>query len=403
METTLFILFCSQELSESLVCSTLHYFKSVGLIDDMTLIAAYNQIVIDEAARARAREKINYDPTCVNIAVTGLSGSGKSSLINAFRGIGGRSPTSADRAATGTTETTSQCERFVDQRAPWIVWYDIPGCGTDDVPVDTYFMDHCLFAFDHIIILMDSRIFATDRVVLTTAKQLRIPATVVRSKSDSHIRAVMYDEFGFDADNREHGDQEQFKEKWTLAKKSYVHRQKKLFTEYCREHQLDDYYKPASLFFLVSSRRIVELMKAIPIPKNGWAAVTSQPAPTMDDSNHAGPSRLAVVPEWHQSSSVDQTSQASKTETPADIRAWDHKNSDQQYESYTQWARSYLPQMLGGLPSPEDPSSAYVDDHKLINHVFGTICKSRYPTLYQKVKNRIKGTKGGESKGKQTA
>ncbi|KAF5309639.1 hypothetical protein D9758_019126, partial [Tetrapyrgos nigripes] len=121
-----------------------------------------------------------------HFAVAGLSGSGKSSLVNAFRGILDRN---MKAAATGITETTSVIGRYPDPNPerPFI-WYDIPGAGTLKTPDWEYFNQQGLYIFDGIIILTDNRFTATDIAILRNCARWNIPSFIVRSKSDQHIQ-----------------------------------------------------------------------------------------------------------------------------------------------------------------------------------------------------------------------
>jgi len=93
----------------------------------------------------------------LHFAVCGAAGSGKSSLINAFRGLKAQNP---GAAAVGVVETTTEIARYPDTRPgmPYelFVWYDIPGAGTVDVPSIQYFKEQGLFIFDFIVLVYDA-------------------------------------------------------------------------------------------------------------------------------------------------------------------------------------------------------------------------------------------------------
>ncbi|KAJ6488469.1 hypothetical protein C8R47DRAFT_1215714 [Mycena vitilis] len=67
-----------------------------------------------------AKRRIQYRDGLYHFAVAGIAGSGKSSLINALRGLRNRD---AGAAATGVTETTLSVDRFPDSD-----WYDFSPC-----------------------------------------------------------------------------------------------------------------------------------------------------------------------------------------------------------------------------------------------------------------------------------
>ena len=137
-----------------------------------------------------------YDPNSIHIAIAGISGGGKSSLINAIRGISNKDQ-GPIVAATGVTETTRVIGRYpISDAQPdgfmaRIVLYDIPGAGTLEIRALDYFKSQGLYVFDAIIILFDNRFTQTDIAILQACETLSIPCLVVRSKSDIHIKNTL--------------------------------------------------------------------------------------------------------------------------------------------------------------------------------------------------------------------
>jgi Interferon-inducible GTPase (IIGP) len=101
---------------------------------------------------------VQYDPEKLHFAVCGSSGSGKSSLINAFRGLKNNSP---QAAPTGVVETTMAITRYPEE-LPYkrLVWYDCPSGGTLEIPGWLYFNRQGLFIFDIIVLVYDSVIIS---------------------------------------------------------------------------------------------------------------------------------------------------------------------------------------------------------------------------------------------------
>ncbi|KAJ7622276.1 P-loop containing nucleoside triphosphate hydrolase protein [Roridomyces roridus] len=147
-----------------------------------------------------AKRRIQYRDGIYHFAIAGTAGSGKSSLINALRGLKSKD---SGAAKTGIVETTLTVGRFpdADPKNP-IVWYDIPGAGTFNVPDWQYFNDQGLYVFDALIVLIDNRFTKTDIAILRNARLFQIPCYIVRSKADVHIRNVML-EMGFDSDDED--------------------------------------------------------------------------------------------------------------------------------------------------------------------------------------------------------
>ncbi|OQV14473.1 putative Interferon-inducible GTPase 1 [Hypsibius exemplaris] len=142
--------------------------------------------------REAVRKAIGMD--CVgkyNFGVTGFTGTGKSSFINAVRGL---KPTDDGAATVGIDETTLTLQSYPDPRYPHIVYWDTPGCGTTSVPVKEYFTTQKLFCFDCLLIIVGNRILESDLEIARAALDLNIPVFFVRSQSDKSLRDVMENE-----------------------------------------------------------------------------------------------------------------------------------------------------------------------------------------------------------------
>ncbi|EPS98975.1 hypothetical protein FOMPIDRAFT_1096809, partial [Fomitopsis schrenkii] len=156
-------------------------------------------IVIPTQAQFRATKlRLQYRKDLFHFAIAGIAGSGKSSLINAFRGLRNK-----DRGAapTGIVETTSVVARYPDPNpANPFVWYDVPGAGTLSIPDWQYFTDQGLYIFDCIVVLFDNRFTATDVAILRNCARFQIPTYIVRSKSKQHILNITQDMLDGDED-----------------------------------------------------------------------------------------------------------------------------------------------------------------------------------------------------------
>jgi predicted GTPase len=99
----------------------------------------------------------NIDPTRLHFAVCGFSGTGKSSLINAVRGLANHDD---GTAPTGVVETTMNIQRYPDTRKedpfPRFVWFDVPGGGGAKITDWQYFNNQGLFIFDVILVVYDT-------------------------------------------------------------------------------------------------------------------------------------------------------------------------------------------------------------------------------------------------------
>ena len=111
--------------------------------------------------------------TQVKIAITGQSGSGKSSMINGVLG--------QNVAKVGATETTFEIKSYNHNGTEL---YDLPGCGTPNFPVETY-IDKCdLKSYDAAVIVTANRFMENDLWLINEMGQLGKPVFVVRTKMD---------------------------------------------------------------------------------------------------------------------------------------------------------------------------------------------------------------------------
>lgn len=135
-----------------------------------------------------ALRRTQYDRNKFHFAIVGRAGSGKSSLINAFRNLFNRDP---GAAKAGTTETTLEIGRYPDpgteQPRQRMVWYDVPGAGTQRIPHQDYFVRQGLFVFDLVVLAIGDRFEEIDVRIIEDCARFQIPTFIVRSKADMHI------------------------------------------------------------------------------------------------------------------------------------------------------------------------------------------------------------------------
>uniref|UniRef100_A0A3Q0RQZ4 IRG-type G domain-containing protein n=1 Tax=Amphilophus citrinellus TaxID=61819 RepID=A0A3Q0RQZ4_AMPCI len=124
--------------------------------------------------------------TPLNIAITGESGSGKSTFVNVFRGI-----TDEDESAapTGPVETTKEVTPYHHPKYPNVKLWDLPGIGTTTFPADKY-LEHVGFEkFDFFIIISDTRFRENDVKLAREIQRMKKTFYFVRSKIDNDIRS----------------------------------------------------------------------------------------------------------------------------------------------------------------------------------------------------------------------
>jgi signal recognition particle receptor subunit beta len=127
-----------------------------------------------------------FDLKNINIAIIGNSGQGKSSFINAYFH---KSKKDKDYAKVGITETTVDAQPFEYKvGGNKIIFWDLPGCGTNKFPFDTYIKDFGLPHFDVCIIISANRYKETDdELAYQLDKFAHMPIYIIRSKFDSDL------------------------------------------------------------------------------------------------------------------------------------------------------------------------------------------------------------------------
>ncbi|KAF8418144.1 interferon-inducible GTPase-domain-containing protein, partial [Tirmania nivea] len=185
----------------------------------------------EERKKAEAR-LFNPKEEYFHCAIAGLAGSGKSSLINAFRGLRNGS-TSPEVAPTGVTETTLEISVYPDLSPEpsrnRFVWYDVPGAGTIEIKGWQYFNSHGLFVFDLMIVVIDNRFSEQDLIILQHCERYKIPSVIVRSKANQNIRNIMKQELGWERSEDEQD--EQYEQDERNYNEVYMEARNKLITK----------------------------------------------------------------------------------------------------------------------------------------------------------------------------
>nr|XP_023969057.1 interferon-inducible GTPase 5-like [Chrysemys picta bellii] len=90
---------------------------------------------------------------CFHIAVVGNAGSGKSSFVNAFRGLGDDDEGPAE---VGVVETTMQPTPYSHPENPNVFLWDFPGIGTPNFPSAKFELTVACYKYDFFIIITDT-------------------------------------------------------------------------------------------------------------------------------------------------------------------------------------------------------------------------------------------------------
>ncbi|KAL6041189.1 hypothetical protein STEG23_022895 [Scotinomys teguina] len=126
----------------------------------------------------------NIDDVPINIAVTGESGAGKSSFINALRGVGHEDEGAAE---VGVVETTMERNSYKHPRIKTLTLWDLPGIGTMKFPPKGYLEKMKFQEYDFFIIVSATRF---TKLELDLAKAIRFMKKnyyFVRTKVDTDL------------------------------------------------------------------------------------------------------------------------------------------------------------------------------------------------------------------------
>lgn len=137
--------------------------------------------------KAKAKALAEFDQllnVSLNIAVTGSTGSGKSSFINALRGV---RDDDDDAAPTGVTETTMEVTMYEHPGMQNVKIWDLPGIGSPNFKAKKYLKDVKFNTYDFFIILSSERFRDNDIMLAKEIKKKKKNFYFVRSKIDNDI------------------------------------------------------------------------------------------------------------------------------------------------------------------------------------------------------------------------
>ncbi|XP_067399559.1 interferon-inducible GTPase 5-like [Emydura macquarii macquarii] len=123
----------------------------------------------------------------LNIAVTGESGSGKSSFVNAIRGL---RDDEEGAAATGVVQTTMEPTPYPHPTHPNVTLWDLPGIGTPAFQSNTYLERVGFPKYDFFILIASERFRASHAQLAREIQEMGKRFYFVRSKVDADLYAA---------------------------------------------------------------------------------------------------------------------------------------------------------------------------------------------------------------------
>ncbi|XP_053398749.1 T-cell-specific guanine nucleotide triphosphate-binding protein 2-like [Mercenaria mercenaria] len=146
-------------------------------IEDLGILCGLMKYINEELQKWKERK--------LSIAVIGNSGTGKSSLINAIRGI------KADEqgaAPVGITETTIEKKQYAVPGNENIILWDLPGVGTQTFKKEDYLKEMNIEQFDVFIIVSASRFSENEIWLAQHIVEQKIYMFFVRTKIDIDLQ-----------------------------------------------------------------------------------------------------------------------------------------------------------------------------------------------------------------------
>ncbi|XP_046538862.1 interferon-inducible GTPase 5 [Equus quagga] len=139
-------------------------------------------------AASRLRELLaSSESTRLEVGVTGESGAGKSSLINALRGLGAEDP---GAALTGVVETTMHPSPYPHPQFPDVTLWDLPGAGSPGCPADKYLKQVDFGRYDFFLLVSPRRCGAVETRLASEILRQGKKFYFVRTKVDEDLAAT---------------------------------------------------------------------------------------------------------------------------------------------------------------------------------------------------------------------
>ncbi|XP_044847176.1 interferon-inducible GTPase 5-like [Mauremys mutica] len=153
-------------------------------IEELQAIAESGNLT---AAAAKLQEKLeSLENIPLDIAITGESGAGKSSFVNAILGL---HDDDEGAAKTGVTQKTMEPKAYQHPRLRNVKLWDLPGIGTESFEADNYLNQVQFNNYDFFIIVTATRFTSHHTTLARAIHKLGKRFYYVRSKVDADLKA----------------------------------------------------------------------------------------------------------------------------------------------------------------------------------------------------------------------
>uniref|UniRef100_A0A671M1H6 IRG-type G domain-containing protein n=1 Tax=Sinocyclocheilus anshuiensis TaxID=1608454 RepID=A0A671M1H6_9TELE len=142
--------------------------ETLGIVQSKIIKTMEKQPEKPKQSKSVKEQLKKLDNVTLHIAVTGSAGAGKSSFINAIRGL---QPDDVNAAPTGATETTMTSTMYTHPTMPNVKLWDLPGTGSPKFKAKKYLKEVKLDTFDFFIIISSERFKENDIMLAKAIKE----------------------------------------------------------------------------------------------------------------------------------------------------------------------------------------------------------------------------------------